>query len=244
MNTTFTISDLYARGWSHFKAHWQLALGAIIIVCGIQLILNIFGYQYDMRTGAESGSIVVSLLALLITIGLSIGITDLFLSMSRGEESSIDQLYKSITVSKFFSYIFASLIYGFMTFLGFILFIIPGIILTLMFYPYFYFIVDQDADAIQALSDARKATKGSRLKILVLLLSLGVLNLLGMIALLVGLLVTIPLTMFIFIELYKSLIGETHVSVDEGLVEKESDVTNVSDAAPKTQEPQDSKTEI
>jgi len=197
-----------------------------------------------MRTGAESGSIVVSLLALLITIGLSIGITDLFLSMSRGEESSIDQLYKSITVSKFFSYIFASLIYGFMTFLGFILFIIPGIILTLMFYPYFYFIVDQDADAIQALSDARKATKGSRLKILVLLLSLGVLNLLGMIALLVGLLVTIPLTMFIFIELYKSLIGETHVSVDEGLVEKESDVTNVSDAAPKTQEPQDSKTEI
>jgi uncharacterized membrane protein len=209
MNTTFTISDLYSRGWSHFKAHWPLAIGAIIITTAIQILLSSFGYQYNMETGAESGSAIISLISMIVTTALSVGMTDLFLSMSRGEESSINQLYKTVTFSKFFSYLFASLLFMTMFILGLILFIIPGIIVIIVFYPYYYFIIDNDDDAIKSLKRSREVTKGNRWKIFGLILTLIILNLLGTIALLIGLLVTIPLTIFIGVELYKALIGET-----------------------------------
>lgn len=215
MKTNISISELYGRGWRTFKAKWPHALSAIIILIGIQSIFSYFGYQYDPETSVESGSILVTIVGMAVSIIFSIGVTDYFLSLSRGEDASIEQLYKAVTVKKFFSYLFAAILFGAMIVAGMILFIIPGIIVMMVFYPYYYFVVDKDVDAIESLRMARDVTKGNRWKIFFLVLTLIALNLLGLLILLVGLLVTIPLSMLIGVELYRALIGEVPTQDDE-----------------------------
>ena len=75
-----------------------------------------------------------------------------------------------------------------------------------------YSVIDRALRPVAAWKESLRITKGSRLRILGFMLIALVMNMLGAIAFLVGLLVTIPLTMIGFMHIYRTLSG-SHTSI-------------------------------
>ena len=87
--------------------------------------------------------------------------------------------------------------------LGFLVLVVPGIILAigLSFVP--YLVVDRGLGPIEALKESWRITKGHKWQLLLLFLALVGINLLGVLALIVGIFVTVPITMLAFAHAYR-----------------------------------------
>lgn len=102
-------------------------------------------------------------------------------------------------------YFLATLLFGLAVFGGIILLLIPGVIFSLMFMFYGYVLNEQDLDSIEALKASAGLTRGHKGRLfLFVLATLGV-NLLGALCVLLGLLVTVPLTFFATAHIYRQL---------------------------------------
>jgi uncharacterized membrane protein len=73
----------------------------------------------------------------------------------------------------------------------------------LMFVP--YIVIDRGLGPIEAMKESWRVTKGHKWQLFLLFLALIGLNILGAIALIVGLLVTIPITMLAAAHAYRTL---------------------------------------
>jgi len=71
----------------------------------------------------------------------------------------------------------------------------------------FFFIVDQDMPTIQAFSAAWQATQGKGLKIFLLLIVAGLIGGLGVLALCVGMLFTMPMSYAMYVSAYRQMVG-------------------------------------
>ena len=93
--------------------------------------------------------------------------------------------------------------------LGFLALIIPGIILSmgLAFVP--YLVVDRGLGPIEAMKESWRITKGHKWQLLLLFLALLGINLLGILALIIGIFVTVPITMLAFAHAYRTLNART-----------------------------------
>ena len=79
--------------------------------------------------------------------------------------------------------------------LGFFMFVIPGIILSLGLLMYGYIVVDKNLGPIDALKASWQLTNGHKISLLLLGFLCGVLNLVGAIPCGLGLIATVPITM-------------------------------------------------
>lgn len=76
-----------------------------------------------------------------------------------------------------------------------------------------YTVVDRAMGPIAALKESIEITKGNRAKIIGLLLALLLLNLVGVLALFVGLLVTVPMTLLAMVHVYRTLSRQSSATV-------------------------------
>ena len=103
------------------------------------------------------------------------------------------------------SYIWGSLILSLASSTGLLLFVIPGVVVLLQggFFP--YFVVDKKAGGWRAIELSRKMTKGSLANLLLFYLLLAGVNILGALCLVVGLFVTVPVTMIAQAFMYRQM---------------------------------------
>ena len=208
MEHKLNISELFSNSWKTFTDNWLFVVITMVIVMAIQLVLTSFGYNIDPVTNVATGSLLVTGLGTIVSLILGIGTIDIFLGLTRGEKREYMELVTTVTVKKFFVYFAASILYAIMLIIGFILFVIPGIIVMLVFLPFVYFIVDKDAGVIDSLKMAKRSTKGNRGAIFLVIIAVSILNGLGALLLGVGLLITMPITMFVMAYMYRALIGD------------------------------------
>jgi uncharacterized membrane protein len=91
---------------------------------------------------------------------------------------------------------------------GTILLIVPGIIWALKFQFYGYYIVDKNLKPVDALKMSAMSTSGKKGNLFVFFVLLGLINFLGLIALLVGLLISVPVTLLAYVYVYRLLMKE------------------------------------
>jgi uncharacterized membrane protein len=91
---------------------------------------------------------------------------------------------------------------------GVILLIVPGIIFALMFMFTTFIVIDREFGPIDAMKESRCITHGHKWKLLGFTLLLVLINLLGLAALVVGLLVSIPVSSLAFVYAYRLLGGK------------------------------------
>jgi uncharacterized membrane protein len=89
--------------------------------------------------------------------------------------------------------------------LGFLALIIPGIILAMGLAFVSYLVVDRGLGPIEAMKESWRITKGHKWQLLLLFLALLGINLLGILALIIGVFVTVPITMLAFAHAYRTL---------------------------------------
>jgi len=205
---TFGKRALVKKAWARFKEE----PGTIIIGFFIaQLIGNALGQIGQYIQPENVISAIISFVLVIAGAGLSIwmglGMINFMLKGIRGEEFDIEDLFAIRSGKIIWPAIVASILMGLAIFFGFIALIIPGIILSIMFMFTIYIIIDKKGSigAVEAMKESARLTKGYRWQLFLLGLLLGLVNLLGLLALIIGLLVSIPVTLITTAYAYEHL---------------------------------------
>ncbi len=101
----------------------------------------------------------------------------------------------------------ASLVIGLFVFVGTLFCIIPGIVVAAMYKFTYLFIVDKRMDFWPAMQASHAVVKNDYFGFTMFLIALTLLNILGVICCLVGVLVTLPITIAAITIAYKEMVG-------------------------------------
>ena len=206
----FSIGECIRYGWETFKKRPWFFVGATVITGLLSTISSSIAQgTWDLHSpplviaAANIGDFFVQCLIYMGLYKLSLKAID------SAEHLSFTDLW---TPQHLGSFAFTTIVYGLMVFVGFILFIIPGVILMLTFFFPFYPIVDRGLGPWQALTYSKRITYGHRWQLLLFFLTCILLILAGALALLIGLFIVLPVTALATARVYRVLEQETRVS--------------------------------
>jgi predicted Zn finger-like uncharacterized protein len=214
--------EVISTSWAIFKSQMGMLIGGVVIVgvlgglASLPANLIQFGLQNKLFGRDLVPMLFVAyfgflFLASLFQIYLTVGQTIFFLKIARGQPAEIGDLFRG--GHYLLRAIGSSLLFGLMMVIGFILLIVPGIIVLLMFWPCIYVLVDTDAPGIECLSRAREITRNTWGTVCLLWLTTIGLSFLGMLACCVGLFFTAPLSIMLFAVAYCRMTGQPTANV-------------------------------
>ena len=121
-----------------------------------------------------------------------------------GKNPSIDAI--SAEFKNFVNYLIAYFLFQVAFVVGFVLLIIPGIYVAVTYNWFAYFISEKHYGVQESFRQSKLLSEGSRWQILKFFLATIGLNILGLLALVVGLFVTVPMTMIACVLVYRKLL--------------------------------------
>lgn len=192
---SFSKKEAIKFGWGVMKSHSWFFVAILLISGFIPMLPNLAN-----TLAGEEKPLVLSLVLFVLSIAgfimkliLDLGFIQIALNLHDHKPVVITDLFRSYPA--LLRYFLASILYFLIIIGGFILLIIPGIILSIRFQYYSYLIVDKDLGPIEALRQSWRMTKGHAWNLFLLGVLLGLINLGGALLLMIGLLATIPTTM-------------------------------------------------
>ncbi len=204
--TKFLIDEAIQFGWQIMKKNFFFFVGILLFIIAIQL-LPVILTNIDLFA-SDIASIITYLLVMLVGIIVGMGAIKISLNFCDHKKSSFSTLFSQYRL--FFIYLLTTIIYSLIVLLGFILFIIPGIYLAIRFAFFEYFIIDKKMGVIQSLKESWKITKGNFWGLFAFYFIVIIINILGALTLLLGLFVTIPITMIAWAFIYRRLLETKH----------------------------------
>ena len=191
---------------------FNIAKGNIVFFFGVAVVWALVTIISSSIQGALNAdkqfslSFLFSLLMWVVSSIISMGIINICLEFVDNKEPEIKDIYYT---QKIFNFILASIIKSVIVIVGFILLIVPGVIFSIKLQFAEYLIVDKKFDAIDALKGSWEMTKGVKTNLFIFSILLGLINILGLLCLVVGLFVTIPLSMVATAYVYRKLLSQT-----------------------------------
>lgn len=205
MNTqAFSISEALRSGWETFKKRPFLIIGAFLVTGMVNVIFqSVFGPDESAEVPNIPLVVLFVLIGIMIGTLMEIGMT----TFSLKAHDSIDTLvFKDIWNPKpFVKYLLAKVFTTIIILVGFLLLIVPGVIVSLGLMFSLYLVIDKDRGPIEAVKESWRITKGHKGRLLLFGLALAGINILGFLALIVGLLVTVPVSMLASVYVYRKL---------------------------------------
>ncbi len=212
--TVIDFGDIFSRSWTIFQDQWGMSLLVLFLVFLFNQIagngLSYGGLFLGRAVGspilAEGLSWLGMIMGLLLNIWIGIGQAVVFLNIARGDPVEIGQLF---TGGPYFPRILgASIIATFALVLGFALLIVPGVFLILMFWPFYWLIIDRNVGVFDSFQLARQVTDGNKATVFLLMIVMLALTLVSAIPCGLGLLVTIPFFNVMWPVMYLAMTGQ------------------------------------
>jgi len=201
----FIISEAVQFGWNTTKSNIGFFTGLLIVAGLIQYVPDIIATT--IKTDAPVLSSIIRIFSYVLSMIVMMGLIKIFLRFCDGETGEFSDLFSCYPL--FFKYLIGSIIYGVIVSLGLILLIIPGIVWAIKFQFFDYLIIDKRLGPIDALEKSSEITRGVKLDLLTFGILIWIINLLGLLCLVVGLFVTIPMTVVAKAFVYRKLLHET-----------------------------------
>lgn len=212
---SFSIEEAIKFGWTMFKTRPWLFVG----ITAFTVVLSQLGNMFKNTNGdSVQVTLVVAIFSILASIAnflISIGTQKFYLKAADGENPEFKEIFRHAGL--WLNVLLGGITLSIIVVGGFILLIIPGIIFAIMYGFQSILIIDKGMGPIDALKESARITKGVRWHLFLFALSLLVLNIIGAICLVVGLLVTIPVTNLAIVHVYRKLLSETNVPVQQEL---------------------------
>ena len=177
------VGDVLSRTWEIFKLRWLPCVAAtwgvpfiLAGVCAPFILIVVFT---SMNAQGDAASIVAAALllgavAVAASVWMALGIHAFMLKLARGEEASVRDLLGE--TSLLVPALLATVLVGAAVMFGFMLLIVPGVILSLMFSQFINVMVDRQVGAIEALRLSIEATEGNKVTLLLLGLLMWAVN--------------------------------------------------------------------
>ncbi|MEG6509854.1 hypothetical protein V6C03_12860 [Methyloligella sp. 2.7D] len=206
----FPILGTIRYGWEAFKQRSWLYLAATVIFAVVSLAISMLSVMidgllngWDGPDGIPQESFVGTIFSLALSTLVYMGVTGFYLkAFDAPDRVALSDLWQP---HPFWNYLGASVLAGLSVGVGLVLLIVPGIIFALMFAFGTVVVMDRGLGPIKALEESRRITRGHRWRLLGFGLLLGLLNLAGLLAFGLGLLVTVPVSFLAGIYAYRLL---------------------------------------
>lgn len=198
----FSIGSALKFGWVRAREYLGFFIGFLIVGSILVLVPDYMADLADERAPLIT-RILFRAVAIVFETAVTMGFIKVSLSVHDGEKPQLVNLLDGLPF--FFRYFFSSLLYALIVLCGIVLLVVPGIIWSIKFCFYGYFVVDRGQGPVQALKSSAGITAGFKMDIFLLGVALVAVNALGVLALLVGLFVTIPLSMVAFAYTFRRL---------------------------------------
>ena len=186
----FSIKESLKYGSEKFKSNLELSLLSTLLMIAIT-------YFSDKSHWS------VTLILVIASVIIRIGYNKIFLRISDGESPKFTDLFQEYKL--FWKYLGVSILQGLVIVGGLILLIIPGIFWAVRFSFAPLILVDTNMGPIASMKDSYTITKGNFWELLLFWLTIGILNIFGFIIFGVGLLLTVPISTFATIYIYRAL---------------------------------------
>jgi uncharacterized membrane protein len=207
----FSAGQAVSYGWSTVTDH----LGFFILITLLVFIVSFIPSYIGDMAGKEHPTLsaVASIIGPIIEAILTLGIINICLKLYNKKKVKFDDLF--VSGATLIKYVGAVILTGLIVLAGFILLIIPGLIFAIRLQMVPYLVVDKQLGAVEAIKKSWAMTKGQAWRLFWLGIVLGFVNLLGFLALGVGILVTYPLTQLALVYVYQHLAGQAGHEVDQ-----------------------------
>ena len=197
----FSSGEAIRFGWEMVKENLKFFIGLSVAILAVFALANVIGTSLQ-----HAGGFVIFLFQaafFFLSTYVAIIVSRMSLNFVDNGTSSWGELFAPKV--NFWTYLLASLLFNLITFAGTLLLIVPGIIWGVMFAFYNYFVIDKQDNVMDSLKASAAATKGSRWGLFLFFLTLLGINILGLLALVVGLVVTLPLSALATAHVYRQL---------------------------------------
>ena len=186
----FSFEEVFKFGWAKTKQHaWFLAL--TFIIAGVIINAVKFMPVFDM---------IVSLMVALSIISISLLIV-------RDRSFTFADLYTPLLSPKrVLKFIALSILYAVAVTIGTILLIVPGVYIATRFKFFPYVVIEnENADLSDLIKMSYKLTNNHFWVILGFMVLAAILNIIGALLFMVGLIITVPVTLFASAHMYTKL---------------------------------------
>jgi uncharacterized membrane protein len=188
---TFSIKDVLKIGWGKTKENVWFLIGFELLAVAVYIVVG------------------DSVIGFIISAVVGFVLTQSMLRISRGEKVDFGNIFEKFTFGAFGHYLIAKILIAIFTLVGFILLIVPGVIIAIATAFTSFILVEpglktslRNLTFWSAIKESYKMTRGLKWRIFLFVLVCVGLNIVGAIALVVGLLLTIPTTFIAFATIY------------------------------------------
>jgi hypothetical protein len=207
---TLSIGDCIRFGWETFKKRPWILIGGFLLAMVIAGLPGVFGPQPTIGPDGQmippppsAYGAIVALVSIAVSVLVGLGLTTF--SLRAHDNINAVQIADLWNPGPFWRFLGAYVLTVLAIALGFLALVIPGIILTMGLAFVSYLVVDRGLGPIESIKESWRITKGHKWQLLLLFLALLGLNLLGILALVIGVFVTVPITMLAFAHAYRTL---------------------------------------
>jgi hypothetical protein len=210
-NKNFSFKEVFGYGWKVTKANFWFFVGVGLIIFCLDNLTDLAKAVVSFLdlTQISSGLLflMLELVGWLIELVFAIGLIKISLDLFSDRKVNFSKLF--CVNGCFFKYLLATLLYGLIVLLGLLLFVIPGIIWSIKFSLYGYFIVDKNFGPVDALKASAKTTKGVKLQLLGFYFLSALIFFAGIICFAVGLFAAYPVILIAGTFVYLKLSSQT-----------------------------------
>lgn len=205
---TFSISKALGFGWNIAKKNFWFFLAVLLIPNAISFLIA-FIYQplFDQNTLLLNIlGFVIMIAGWIVSLQLSFATLALYFKFADAKKAELKDLFAYFDARLLRRYFLLNLLFGLMMTVGILLFIIPGIYLGLKYWFTPYIFVDNPKiGIIEAFKESARITKGVKWKLFLLGILQTLIMLAGVLALLVGSAIAVPINYLSDIYVYRKL---------------------------------------
>ncbi len=198
---SFSIKEVISSGWGIMKKNFWFFVIFMIVAAILQ---GIDPSARKMPIGDPATSIFV-IIGLLLSTLVTLASAKISLDAANNKKLSLDSLKG--TTTHYLSFLVLSILISLIVMAGLVLLVVPGVIWAIQFSMAPYLVIDKQMNPIDAMKESSRITKGKKWQLFLFGLTLIGMNLLGALALGIGLFATIPTSMVADALIYKKLKG-------------------------------------
>ena len=204
---TYLATECIKFGWETFKKRPWFLIGMTVLYFVASFFVGFIGDIISSAAQAADGTFANNAIHGLIGFFLNgfLGLMMLTFLLKTHDDIEHVQIADAWNLSAYWSYVGVSILMGLAFVGGLLLLIVPGIIFGLMFCFGTYLVVDRRVGPIEAMKESMRITNGHKWELFLLAVASLGLALIGIICLLVGFLVAMPVVVIAFVHAYRLL---------------------------------------
>lgn len=194
------LSEAVRFGWTTVQQSFPF----IILTAAVSVVVPfIIEWGGDTVFDSRGQQFLMEIINIVVSATLALGLFKIYLRFRDGEKPIFENLFDGL--ARAHVWVASSIISGVAIVMGLVLLIVPGIIMLLRLWFVGFVLVDERTGPIDAIQRSWDITRGHTMDLLVFFLVLVGLNLLGVVCLGVGLLVTMPMSGLAMAFVYREL---------------------------------------